>query len=355
MKWKMSLVVAFLVCVSILAGCGGRDAENLSSTEDGGESVINGDSEDSVLSPDVITSLEELDGWWYKDVYDPEVIGVQIFEVDSKNKTATAYNNYGKPLMDFDVRMEEGNFVMNNELFRNVYFKIMDPARMFEVESGDMFYRGEPLDPTESVDLSGNWTLFGVPAEEASKTLSFGGTNYARSIVAWGESTVLDEGEYTISDTTVSYFVGDPVTYVSVKLGDWGSLTLSADGLVLTDSLSGDYFLKESAIGTPEGEQALVRSKLANNTWYGDTDTQALALLYISENGVFLYKGDVDPNESHAWSADEDAGTWAMDGSTAVLHWHDGTVDSVTLTADELSGETRFTVDSLGVKFGDRY
>ncbi len=338
---NIALSMALLLCFGVFTGCTDKD----SAQTDEGETYY----------------LNYFDAWWYTAEYDPELTGVQIFSVNSDYNAAVAYNDVGEDYMEFDAYIKDGKFVLNSELFGEVFFTIIDLDTLEIDDTGVRFYRGEPYDPlgteqdaaSAALSIEGTWLAEGKPKDDTDKIIQIEGTTAIYSAMNAGEFLTMYEGEYTLGESDVSYMVGDSERLRTLKLGDSYSFTVSSDGntLELFAGFSGDYYLRESMIGTPEGDSALLRQKLQKKTWSCRANKKAPDYLEFIANGVFLHMSAVSNDDVRAWGEEDYAGKWEMDGEEVVLNWDNGAVDRLTPTYDEESDKIKFTVDSLGMDF----
>ncbi|WP_312700848.1 hypothetical protein [Sedimentibacter sp.] len=329
---KNIILALLLITLLILPGC--NDTDDIPAVE-----------------PDVNTQeiiqedehqLSEIDGWWHLNQdYEDNYAGVQIFSVDSYSETALSRDKFGNLGMEFDVRMENGQFVMVNDLFGDVYFNIIDVNTIEIEETGDVFYRIDPLDSTAELNLDGKWNFKGQTGEDIEKVIYFDGTNFKYATVQFEQEFVSNEGTWSLGNSEMNFFVGNPVNYLAVNTDADLSFRLSQDQLVLMGGFwDDDYFLREDAIGTPEGDAALLKVKLsAGSSWMSDK-----SILYFVGNGTLL-RLNVESYDNHAWSGDDYAGTWETDGTTLILKWEDGTEDYTSII------ENSFEVESLQETF----
>lgn len=207
---------------------------------------------------------------------------------------------------------------------------IIDLNTIKVLETEDIFRRIDSIDSSSFINIDGRWNYKGKSKNEAEKYIYFDGSSYKYGVVQYNTEEIRNEGEYKLNNGELNFFTGNPIDYINISTDSDLSFRLSDDQLVLIGGFwDDDYFLREDAIGTANGESALLRTKLfVEASWISDN-----YIMFFLENGIFLFK-DIKSANEQVWNGDEEGGTWEVNGNTIILKWSDGVIDNSIMAND---------------------
>lgn len=272
MKYKKILTVLLAVCFTVvgvmwLSSCS-KDGEDIYSDD-----IYNYDNDDS---GEWELSLENLDGWWVRpDGYEADGISlVDYFRIDASAGTWTIYNSLGEEILTYGAELEDGWLSLEFDL-GDIYYEISGDLDSLWNEYGEVdFVRGEALAAPDRTSYDGKWY-------EDGKTglyyYVFNGNTYKRFLDYYSEDEPMETGTYTLMPASISFEDGtvvDGLTMLSLECEDdgWAAISsfyISDDKTVLqaASGFNAPFYVHESAIGTPEGENNILKYGLMKRDW----------------------------------------------------------------------------------------
>lgn len=336
---KILLVIAIIVLI-VFSACNGDDDTNPNYTED-----------------EPTYSLSDFDGYWFIEESYRDTDAIQVFGLESENVTAIVYDIYGQHIDRYLTQLNEDEL----EIYQSEWqltFDVESEYTLIDNNTGYAYYRGteeqflsaesplastsqSTLDPS-TFNVEGQWNKAGLPTGDADTLLVFEGGTFKYNKFRFDEVTTEREGTYTLENTTMHFFMGPPLDYLAVSTTEEMGFRVSPDGLILIGGFfSSDFFLREDAIGTDEGNLALFKLNMTMQSW---TDDEEQCHISFQENGVLLYS-EANISQGIHWNEDTVAGEWFMDDDTITLTWTDGTVDECKIT------DGSFEIERLGLHF----
>lgn len=322
MKYKKIVTVLLTVCFTVvgtiwLSSCG-KDGEDIYSDD-----VYNYDD-----NGEWELSLENLDGWWVRpDGYEADGISlVDYFKIDASAGTWTVYNSLGEEVLTNEAALEDGLLFLAFEL-GDIYYEINDDLDSLLNESGEAdFIRGEALAEPDRASYDGKWYENG---ETGLYYYVFSGNTYKRFLDYYSEDEPLETGTYTLMPASISFEEGnvvDGLTMLSLECDDdgWAAISsfyVSDDKTVLQAwGNDADFYVHESAIGTPEGENNILKYGLMTEDWSYSSDEGSKYFNFSFPN---IFKIIAYP-PGGGYGETESYGTFEFDDYTIYLNFSGG-------------------------------
>lgn len=339
-KIKLFVIFALSICFIIaLSGCG----EDSSSYED----TLPADTTSSDVEQTTGRSLSVYDGWWHRpDDYVAEGVSmVDIFKVDAGSATWTPYNEYGSPGDSFFCYGDESHLILDLAELGEVEL-FPDGENLIDENGKIHFVRGEEPQPQVSqATLAGIWYERGL-AENYESIYTFTDTSYEHR---FANDTVLSSGSVEMGS-----YADSGIPYVT--LTDSGSMFSYADyqlmdSALLYDTFKKEFFVHETAMGTPQGTQYTNVGRLLCGDWTEKKEYDGIPGVMLdfgdAPNGSFAYVTWIEKDNNYT-AGQEEAGKWQVtEDGILLLTFLDGTAEEV-----DMSGDT-FTVAYYGVTFKD--
>jgi hypothetical protein len=118
-----------------------------------------------------------------------------------------------------------------------------------------------------------------------------------------------------------------------------GDFVPTEDGTAFFDSFNKVFYIRESAIGTPEGEYNIARFRLIISDWQGpEYDDPMIEFSHYGTFDVIIFDDEGSGQRSTP-------GKWSFDGETITLDFDDGTTEEVAFDDDS------FTVEYYEITF----
>ncbi len=305
----VSLLAACSLLLFILGGCGGDSDPPPEPTPEGG------------------ITLEDLSGFWYvTEEYKAEAnfLMVEIFEIDPYAGTWTPYSEFGDAGTTLTAYVtDEGLLCLDMDVLGEQLFYIEGTDTLTDESGMALFAKGEPMAGPDYTQFTGSW--FETGDYEGRHYTFFDDGTYA--FYYYGIEDPLEEGTYTMINQTTYHNDGSSTESLALDLegGTMGAntLTIATDGNVLLPGhgFTDEFYVRESALGTPEGDDDIIRYHLVTSAaWSGDNDQY----IYFDNDtkvriGVAGSNGALETLQS---------GTWELSGGVITLYWDDGTTDA---------------------------
>ncbi len=318
-----------------ISGCSGGNTQAYS--DDAGVPAADG--------IESVNGLEDYNGWWRRpDDYVSEGISVlNFFRIDAGSETWTVYNRYGFAGYTYNCR-NEGDLLILELDFVDEYPFLYNGTALLNEEGGVEFIRGEPLE-SNPAELDGKWLLSGEQdsgyyliengayklikpyMEEPSETGTW----------KYNDVTVLLENG-TVQEKQIEFIPDDEENF-------WGGgdFIPEPEGIAFFDSFNKVFYIRESAMGTPDGCYAEKKLRLICSEWKGPEFTSPV--LYFSHYGTF----DITVFDEQGSGERSEAGKWSYDGGKILLEFYDGSVEEAEY------GDDGITVGYYGMTFERRY
>ena len=333
------VLLAFAVCfIGALSACG--DESSLEGELP--ESTVSSAEEQLAENP-----LAIYEGWWHRpDNYISEVVSmVDIFQVNADSGTWTVYNEYGFAGETLSCYGDESSLTLDLSALGEA--TLFFDGTNFTDESGNIeFVRGEALDAKIAQDtISGVWYEGGTTEGSASIYL-FDDSSYKHQLS--GE-VLLSTGSFEMGS-----YLDSQLPYVALTEPDsmFGYADyMLVDGKLLYDAFKAEFYVHESVLETPQGEQYTNMGRLICGTWkeVKEYDGKPEVMIDFGDvpEGDFAYITWVGENGSYV-SENSEVGKWQVtqDGKIT-LTFADGTTEDV-----DFSGDT-FTVEHYNTTFQD--
>lgn len=247
-------VIAIAVVLTLVFALGRGDAGAKAGADDAAATPIE--------APE-LGGLAQFDGWWYRpDDYPTGGIALfEYFRVDAKNATWTGYNSYGEAVETGECHEDHGGKTLVLSLgppFGSAVFgydgKALLGRRRVE------FVRGEPHKPFDKSIFAGKWFMNGdkdgdyfLLDETTYKIFDAGSAVDPVESGTWilKDMYVVRSGQDTVKEMTIDLETEAP----SYRFG--GQLTVTDDKVALYNGNGRRFFVKESEIGKPAGDQAV--------------------------------------------------------------------------------------------------
>lgn len=319
-KTPLTFVVSVLMMLSLALGlcaCGGT-AENSPS-----EPAANSSSE--------LFTLYDFDGWWYRfEGYVSEGISmVDIFKIDAAAGTWEAFDELGNGAGALPAYMEgDILYLQLGAPLDDAWFLPGGYDWLLNDEGEAEFVRGAPLDEPDLSSLAGRWFLSG---DTSGEYYEFSGSSYKKCTSPEFSDRPIEEGSFTISSITLhigSEAVIENVPQVELD-GSFMSDDLypTDDGCALINDFEREYYIHESAIGTPAGKRAVQYCDLIASEWVwrDDAGSYYLQFKHPGQFRMVAYPPEGGTGETLAY------GAWSVTDGTVWLEFSDGDSDAIYL------------------------
>lgn len=337
MKKLLPLISLILIFTLALAGCGGGGAETAPDAAYS-EAIVPSD----IGSDDETGSVSLFDGtWWYRA--DPTNTGLNIFSFEGN--TIVFYEQNGNEVTRGSALDNgDGTFIISLELFGDVVCQIGQNDSSWTittVDDGAVYLPGAAIDSTEIAgDYTGKWYENGDLSEDYVSLNADG--SYGVYTQIGDEDVPRSEGHWQLTDVKShnEHGRGDYQKISFDQSFDMSSLAITEDGAALWTDDRGDYryYLKESLIGSPEGEIARQTVSLycADDWGPEELETDAIFLKFYDDGYITFYILQADGAAAKV----PDGGSWKQTEDAFALTLPDGTeyafvVDGETLTLDD--------------------
>lgn len=332
----ITVLAALLLCAALLAGCG---TQSLPPQDSGSSSSV------SVSTPDpdpVVSALEAFDGSWYireEDVDSDGFVILKRFSVDADEQTWTSYDEYGFAGYTGEAHVDsDGVLWIEMDILGNVGFAMLDADTIHEDQSGYTFLRGEDITGPDYAQWEGSWFRSGDKTEDS---YTFYGDGTAVFTYTWTGATS-DPIKFSWMKSTRSYEFGEDMNSICIEIGEGfnkESLYVSQNGLLMYDwgAHNTTYYVREDAIGTPEGEKTMRLYDLALPSYWTSDGVR----ISFNENMTVEYL----VTGASGYLEAEYYGTWEVTDDGAAITWEDGSEDALHFTSnrafvmDVLEGE----------------
>ena len=304
--------------------------------------------EDDRVSSDYDAELQgiaRLGGWWYRQSGAEEAVAsLDIFKIDPETETAYFVTQYGEPLMEGPIYdNNDESITVSLDFFGDNVFYYDDEQRTLSMDDGSVFVYGPEINMEDfRAEFEGKWFLNG---DLQSNWYEFNndGTYTRNYVFSDGEVIEEESGHYHISDVVNlndhgSESHGRQIECDGSSIAD--KLTLSESGNALFFSGFGrdDFFIRESVIGTNEGdyEKALLNI-ISAGIWYKSQsdDDLVYALQFYSNFTVVLHTAPPG-----GYYTDAMVGEWSYaDDGTFEIQWEGGERDVMIVNGDVLTSQ----------------
>ena len=298
--------------------------------------------------------LPVYDGWWYRN-YEPTGISlINIFRIDAEAHVWELYDNLGNSLpMGAVYHSGGGTGIQLEGPLGDLYlaYDVDNPNELFNRETGESAYiRGTAMVPPDLSSFVGKWFSSGDSAESYYQLW-----NGTYELTKPGMGTV-ESGNFGLRETYLVLQDGSEhkeVRYIALDgagmLSDTDSLyPFYNNALLIGGGFKATYYIRESAIGTPEGEAALRVGRLLSGDWCMiQSDGSINWLRFLNRNRVIhsvLSPGNTEREVLNV-------GSWFIDGDRLLLVSDDGGTEVLILT-DSMK---TIVVEFSGLVFYDSY
>lgn len=321
-KVVLTVTAALLLC-GTLASCAGKintvspedkgndiptvsTAATASHAESGNESVSENDVTDTAKY-----SLDVYDGWWHHiggNVGGDAV--VDVFMVDAASGTWTEYGLNGIAGGTYTCYADKDGIHMDyGDIGETVLY--FDGVGLLNFMGYLEYMPGDPIEEVSPSAYEGAWYELG---DKDGRCLTVSGDTYILDQVSGGWDTA--EVETTADDMTVNE--------LRMKLLDHSGaeLVVTDKGCVLYDPEKGTAYIKESVLGTSEGDDLVRKYDLICNKWQcPGEDMPAVEFGYY---GNKFYLVNVITADGKTEVIREACGTWSIHEYELSLHYSDG-------------------------------
>lgn len=300
----LGLLLLTLIC--IMPGC--RDREN--------DVSVNGER----------YSLAEFEGWWYRpDNYVSEGVSiVDIFQVDAAAGKWTVYNNYGMAGKSFDCYGDENGLTLEMDALGDAAFSYNGEALLNE-DGGVEFVRGKPMESFDRTLFEGKWYKSG---DTKSDYYLIEGDTY-KKLTYYSKDKPEETGTWKINDVKITLGNDSSIkeTQIEFETPDdvfgGGDYVPSEDNTVLFNDFDNVFYVKESAIGTSAGDNAIAKFNLICHDWKGaEFGDPYLSFSYYGTFEITIFNDEGKGKR-------ETAGNWSIDGKMLTLVFNDSTTETV--------------------------
>ncbi|MDR1559827.1 MAG: leucine-rich repeat domain-containing protein [Clostridiales bacterium] len=326
---RQKFIVCLLIIFSLTLSACGNSAQTADPADQSADTVG-------------VISLEAYDGWWYMpEDYEDSLEGIvliKIFRLNSANDEFIVYDEFANAAYSGPAAADwEGNLVLSVDVLGDITLISNGTDELYGEDGKLAFTRGDEFTPPD-LGLAANWYLYG---DTDSDYYTLNGDN-TFSLYSAGLDSVTEEGDYTLSRVSSHFGQGEPVDIIHIEMNGKEAL-LSSDSLifVVEGAFDAYWYMREDAIGSPEGDAAMTNNDLIINDWYSDDGE--LEFLF-SENNSFAYR----IKDEEGWFADVSrTGGWQIEDDGLALIWDDGNAE----TAELFTNPTSFFVPSLDQGF----
>lgn len=189
-------------------------------------------------------------------------------------------------------------------------------------------------------DLSGKWYKDGDTSGEYYELTDSTCNRITADGYEYGESV------YSISGGSEGFPAGDQIESTTIKFGedmfaDTGCFSPGFELFTVSELGGGtSFYVRDSVIGTAEGDAAIARYVVITSDWKSTDDSCAFRFY---PNGAFEYLIRVDLDDGMYTFETADSGNWVVEDEALTISWLDGTEEEYDYT-----GNT-FRVPSLDV------
>ena len=330
-KKALSIILAFLLATA-LSACHGQDSMN------------SADPVNDVSSQDITSELEislaNYDGWWHMDDNYPDGLHLfEIFYLDGTGESFKAVDSYGNELYTGRASMDgEANIILSVDVFGDI---LMTPASdgLYDDTGILAFVKGEEPEAPDMRNLFGKWYLNGDTSAEYYELTDSAYNRIRADGIEYGED------RYSISAITEHNAVGETIEVTHITFGDSaiassGKFAPGFELFVVSDFGDNYIYVRDSAIGTAEGDAALLQASVIYDNWRAIDESCAFEFY---NNGSFEYRTRVNLDGGMYSFEAEDSGTWVLAADKLTISWNDGSEEVCDFTGNA------FYVSSLDV------
>ncbi len=330
----------------LLAGC--NRAESQTSTDNPDVAYSESKEPTDAVADDEKGSVAMFDGsWWYRELPADEGLSLDVFCFSGD--MVIYYDNNGNEIISASAQDNgDGTFtVLDLDVFGDVecqFVKEDGEWTIITTEDEAVFCMGSPIDSAAvASDYTGKWYKNGNLEEDY--VVFNGDGSYGIYMTYGGETIAREEGNWQLKDSLLESG-GQQI------LGDGGFMTtyfnITADGAALwsIDGSDHKYYIKESLIGSAEGDLAKqIVSLYTAEYWKPEIVETGAIYLAFHEDGTLT----IQTLTEGGYIEDYANGTWEHkpeDGFTLILDSGEKyafTLDGDVLTLDDGSVFNRFT------------
>jgi len=305
--------------------------------------VLTGCKEESVE----VSSLSDFEGWWCRpDGYksDKNAPLSDTVSIVAADRMLTCYSRYGTAGSKYSCSAEGDLLSVAIDATGTVTLKKVDTT-LVDPESGEVEYvKGKPIEAFDASVFHGSWYKNGDPNSDFY-SVGEGGYSFCYGHIP---GILAHAGAWT-SESAVRYTSGgigyeEVILLLSNAYADETfraeyELALLCGGLVLYDNLTSEFYVRESAIKTDAGKQAIKEMVLVTEEWVADGEGAPYIKFGYYASGIEI----VRPGDSGI--SCESLGKWRLDGDTLHIEYTDGTRESVSFSGASI------TLSHLGKTF----